>query len=75
SPLLFGYRGAPPTDVRALEKTLVRVGVLADTLPEIAELDCNPVTVSPDGAVAIDVKMRLHPAPPNRAEVRALRRV
>jgi acyl-CoA synthetase (NDP forming) len=75
SPLLFGYRGAPATDVAALEELLVRIGILADSLPEVAELDCNPVIVSPTGAVAVDVKMRVRPAPPAPADVRALRRV
>jgi acetyl coenzyme A synthetase (ADP forming)-like protein len=74
SPLLFGYRGTPLADVAALEQLLIRVGLLADALPQVAELDCNPVIVSPAGAVAVDVKLRLQPAPPLRPEVRALRR-
>jgi len=74
SPLLFGYRGAPLADVAALEQLLIRVGLLADALPQVAELDCNPVIVSPAGAVAVDVKLRLQHAPPLRPEVRALRR-
>ena len=35
SPLLFGYRGRPAVDVDALEDLLLRVGFLADELPEI----------------------------------------
>jgi acyl-CoA synthetase (NDP forming) len=74
SPLLFGYRGAPPADVTALEDLLLRVGMLADELPEVRELDCNPVVVRPDGVLAIDIKIRLartheHPS----AEIRRLR--
>ena len=64
SPLLFGYRGAPPCDVPALEDLLLRVGHLAETVPEVAEMDCNPVTVSPSGAVAVDVKIHLAPERP-----------
>jgi acetyl coenzyme A synthetase (ADP forming)-like protein len=75
SPLLFGYRGATPADVSSLEELIIRIGILADTLPQVAELDCNPVIVSPSGAVAVDVKVRLEPAPATRAEVRALRPV
>jgi acyl-CoA synthetase (NDP forming) len=63
SPLLFGYRSAPPADVEALEDLVVRVGRLADEVPEVAELDCNPVIVSPTGAVVVDVKIRLVPLP------------
>ncbi len=59
SPLLFGYRGSPPADVGALEQLLLRVGRLADELPEVAEMDCNPVIVSPDAVTVVDVKMRL----------------
>jgi acyl-CoA synthetase (NDP forming) len=61
SPLLFGYRGAPPVDVAALEELLVRVGRLAEDIPEIAEMDLNPVIVSPSGVVAVDAKLRLAP--------------
>jgi hypothetical protein len=42
---------------------LLRVGLMADELPEIAELDLNPVVVSVHGAVAVDVKVRLAPVP------------
>jgi acetyl coenzyme A synthetase (ADP forming)-like protein len=74
SQLLFGYRGAPATDVTALEDLLLRVGLLADEIPEVQELDCNPVVVRPDGVVAIDVKIHLArtPAHPG-AGVRRLR--
>jgi acyl-CoA synthetase (NDP forming) len=65
SPLLFRYRGAPPADVEALEHLLLRVGRLADEIPEVAELDCNPVIASPDAATVVDVKIRLAPLPPS----------
>ena len=63
SPLLFGYRNAPPVDVRALADLLARIGQLAETVEEITELDCNPVVASPDGAVVVDAKLRLAPRP------------
>jgi acyl-CoA synthetase (NDP forming) len=59
SPLLFGYRGSPEMDVAALQDLLLRVGRLAEDIPEIAELDLNPVMVWPGGAVAVDAKIRL----------------
>jgi acyl-CoA synthetase (NDP forming) len=61
APLLFGYRGAPTVDVAALEDLLLRVGRLVDEVPEVAELELDPVVVSPEGAVAVDVKVRLEP--------------
>ncbi len=73
SPLLMGYRGAPAVDIAALEDVVLRVGRLADTIPEIAEMDCNPVIVSPDGATVVDVRIRL--APPDESPLRGLRRM
>ena len=49
APLLFGYRGSDPVDVAALEELLLRVAQLADDLPEVAELELNPVIVAPSG--------------------------
>jgi acyl-CoA synthetase (NDP forming) len=52
-------------DVNALADVIVRVAALADAHPAIAELDCNPVVVSPGGALAIDARVRVAaPAPP-----------
>jgi acyl-CoA synthetase (NDP forming) len=61
APLLTGYRGTPPVDTAALEDLLLRLGRLAADLPEIAELDLNPVLAGPDGVVAVDAKLRLAP--------------
>jgi acyl-CoA synthetase (NDP forming) len=57
--LLTGYRGAPPVDTAAIEELVLRLGRLAEDLPEVAELDLNPVLAGPHGAVAVDVKLRL----------------
>jgi acyl-CoA synthetase (NDP forming) len=65
-PLLTGYRGRPACDRAALEDVLVRVGAMADDLPQIAELDCNPVVALPDRAVIVDARVRLAPAEPPR---------
>jgi acyl-CoA synthetase (NDP forming) len=59
SPLLFGYRNSTPVDVDALRDLLGRIGLLAQEVDEIAELDCNPVIVSPSGALVVDAKLRL----------------
>jgi acyl-CoA synthetase (NDP forming) len=57
--LLTGYRGSPPVDTRAVEDLLLRLGRLAEDLPEVAELDLNPVLVSATGAIVVDAKVRL----------------
>jgi len=41
--LLQGYRGHPAADLDALRDLLLRLSRLADSVPEIAELDLNPV--------------------------------
>ena len=43
----------------ALRDVLLRVSRLADDLPQVAELDLNPVIVLPDGAVAVDARIRV----------------
>jgi acetate---CoA ligase (ADP-forming) len=65
APLLRGYRGAPPADVAALTDLIHRVNAMVEDLPEVAELDLNPVFVRPEGrgVVAVDVRMRLKPTP------------
>jgi nucleotide-binding universal stress UspA family protein len=45
----------------ALEDLLLRLGRLAEDLPEVAELDLNPVLAGPDGVVAVDANLRLAP--------------
>jgi acetyl coenzyme A synthetase (ADP forming)-like protein len=63
-PLLDGWRGTPKADQAALQDLLLRVGLLADNHPEIAELDCNPVIAGPDGATIVDVRVRVELPPP-----------
>jgi acyl-CoA synthetase (NDP forming)/GNAT superfamily N-acetyltransferase len=64
-PLLDGYRGAPPADVRALQDVIVRTAALAATHAEVAELDLNPVVVTPSGALVVDARVRVR-RPPRR---------
>ncbi len=45
APLLFGYRGAEPADVTAIEDLLHRVSRLTDDLPEVSALELDPVLV------------------------------
>lgn len=58
-PLLNGYRGAPKADVPALEDILRRLGALAEDVPQLAEMDCNPVKVLESGAFIVDARIRV----------------
>jgi hypothetical protein len=40
---------------------IVRVGGLAEQLPEVVELDLNPLVVGPDGCVVVDARIRVAP--------------
>jgi acyl-CoA synthetase (NDP forming)/GNAT superfamily N-acetyltransferase len=59
APLLHGHRGAPAADLLALRDVLLRVSRLTDDLPEITELDLNPVIARPDSAVTVDARIRV----------------
>ncbi len=73
APLLFGHRGSAAMDTAALADVLLRVSRLADDLPEVAELDLNPVIATADGAHAVDARIRLAPAAPRDPFLRQLR--
>jgi acetate---CoA ligase (ADP-forming) len=62
--LLDGYRGAPPGDRAALEAVVQRVSAVVELIPELTELDLNPIKVLPPGAGAIVVDARIRVAPP-----------
>jgi acyl-CoA synthetase (NDP forming) len=57
--LVAGFRGAPPADEEALVDLLLRLSLLADGVPEVAELDLNPVLALPDGCFAVDARVRI----------------
>jgi acyl-CoA synthetase (NDP forming) len=59
SRLLTGYRGMPAVDIDGLVQVLHRVSRLVEDLPEVAELDCNPVIVTEHGAVVVDARIRI----------------
>jgi acyl-CoA synthetase (NDP forming)/RimJ/RimL family protein N-acetyltransferase len=73
APLLYGYRGSAPVDLGALADLLLRVSRLADDVPEIAELDLNPVIARADGACPVDARIRIVPAEPADPFLRRLR--
>ncbi len=59
SRLLQGYRNIPPVDLEAIEGILTAVSDLMQNYQEITELDLNPVTVYPQGALALDARIKL----------------
>ncbi|MGH7789410.1 MAG: acetate--CoA ligase family protein, partial [Candidatus Binatia bacterium] len=63
APLLDGYRGRPAGDRPALAGVIQRVSALVELIPELRELDLNPVKVLPPGrgAVVVDARMRIGP--------------
>jgi len=61
SKLLLGYRGRPAVDIDGLVQVLHRVSRLAEDMPEVVELDCNPVIVSAEGALVVDARLRIDP--------------
>jgi acetyl coenzyme A synthetase (ADP forming)-like protein len=74
SPLLDGYRATPVIDHAPLEDLLVRLGQLADSIPEIVEIDLNPVIATPEGLHIVDLRVRAVPAIPHpELSVRRLR--
>ena len=57
--LLNGYRGQEPAGKEALTDVLLKVSALAEKMPEIKELDLNPVFAYKDSAVAVDARIVL----------------
>lgn len=57
--LLKGYRNVPPANIRALALMLVKVAQLVADLPEVRELDLNPVLADESGAVAVDARVAI----------------
>jgi hypothetical protein len=63
--------------IAAVEDLLLRVGLLADLVPEVAELTMNPVLISTTSATAVDLSIRVArpSADPTPASRRMLRPV
>jgi acetyltransferase len=58
-PILEGIRGEPGADLEAIEDLLLRVSRMVADNPSITELDLNPILVTPDGACAVDVRLKV----------------
>jgi acyl-CoA synthetase (NDP forming) len=64
--LLRGYRGRPPADVEAIEDVLLRLSRLVEEIPEIRELDLNPIIALPpgQGCTIVDARIRIEASRP-----------
>jgi acetate---CoA ligase (ADP-forming) len=57
APLLLGSRGRPALDVAAAARIAARLSQLAAARPDVAEIEINPLLVTPTGAVALDARV------------------
>jgi len=71
--LLAGWRDTPAVDEAALHAVLLAVSQLLADIPQLAELDINPLIVNFEGAIALDARIRLSAAAPAGAGNFAIR--
>jgi acyl-CoA synthetase (NDP forming) len=71
--LLLGGDGRPAVDLGALRDLLLRVSRLADDLPEVTDLDLDPVIARPGGAAVADARIKIAPYEPQDPFLRRLR--
>ena len=57
--LLAGYRNRPAADMEAILSTLMQISQLVSDIPEVIELDINPLLADPSGVIALDARMRV----------------
>jgi acyl-CoA synthetase (NDP forming) len=68
APLLYGYRGSDPVDVDAVRDVILRLAAMKDDLPEIAELDLEPVLVGPGTLAAVSARAKVVPSADRRGD-------
>lgn len=73
SKLLAGYDYRPPADMTAIYLTLMKVSHMIADIPEIKELDINPLFADNSSVLAVDARMRVEPAPMPDAKRLAIR--
>lgn len=59
SKLLGGYRDVPAADLEAIKLTLVKISQLIIDIPEIVELDINPLFADSKGVIALDARIKV----------------
>jgi acetyltransferase len=57
--LLAGYRNRPAADMEAILSTLMQISQLVSDIPELLELDINPLLADSAGVIALDARMRV----------------
>lgn len=62
SPLLFGYQGAEPMNVAAIEAVLLRVARMAEDWPELHRVEINPLLATPSGCYILGATVEVAPA-------------
>jgi acetyltransferase len=65
SRLLEAFRERPAVDRKAVIDVLLRVSDLVCEIPEIEELDINPLFAGPGGVLAVDARIRIRRPPAN----------
>lgn len=73
SRLLAGYRDRPPADRHGISMALVALSRLVAEVPEVAELDINPLLASDRGVLALDARIRVSASKPGGTAHFALR--
>ncbi|GEO80756.1 bifunctional acetate--CoA ligase family protein/GNAT family N-acetyltransferase [Pararhodospirillum oryzae] len=71
--LLEGYRDKPPADVESICLTLIQIAQMMIDIPEIVELEINPLFADARGVLAVDARVRLEPGKtkgPHRLAIR-----
>jgi acyl-CoA synthetase (NDP forming) len=66
--VLDGYRGGPTYDAKSLEGVMLRLGQMVEDIPEVAELDLNPLMVLEDGKGTLVVDSRIRVAESGQSE-------
>ncbi len=59
------WRGAPTVNLEALEQILLRVSEMVCELPQLREMDINPIIVDESGAIAVDARIVVDNAAPS----------
>jgi len=73
SRLLSGYRDRPPADLAAVANVIVALSDMASELPQLSELDINPLLADADGVIALDARVvvqRTDASPGERLAIR-----